>query len=60
MKLIHEHVEQAVHFEKMAAEASDPAFKAQLLKQAKAYRRLAAERAKQLHVPVPADPPQSN
>jgi len=58
MKLIYEHLEQAAHFERMAEHETDAAFKANLLAQAKAYRDLAAKRAKMLHLPLPEAPPQ--
>jgi hypothetical protein len=54
MKMIAEYLEKALHFESMAAEASDPALKDSLNKQAIAYRRLAAERAERL--PQPSRP----
>jgi hypothetical protein len=53
MKMIAEYLEHALQFEKMAAEATDEALKASMLKQAVAYRRLAAERAERLHLPLP-------
>ena len=45
MKMIAEYLEHALQFEQMAAEATDPAFKASLQKQAATYRKLASERA---------------
>ena len=45
MKMIAEYLEHALKFERMAAEATDPALKESLAKQAVAYRQLAAERA---------------
>ena len=45
MKMIAEYLEHALHFERMAAEASDSALKESLRKQAVAYRKLATERA---------------
>jgi hypothetical protein len=59
LKLIHEYLEKAADFEKMAADEKDSAFKTGLLKQAGAYRNLAIERARRLHVPAPAEPPRS-
>jgi hypothetical protein len=38
-------LEKALHFEQLAAAERDPKLKASLLKQAQAYRKLAAERA---------------
>lgn len=55
MKMIAEYLEHALQFEKMANEATDPALKQQLTKQAEAYRKLAGERARRL----PELPPQS-
>ena len=55
--MIAEYLEHALQFEKMAAEATDPALKDSLAKQAVAYRKLAAERAERLN---PVRPPQSN
>ena len=53
MKLVAEYLEQALQFERMAAEAADGHFKDSLLKQAAAYRKLAAERAEQLGMRIP-------
>ena len=52
MKLIHELLERAADFEKMAADEKDSKFKAGLLEQASAYRNLAIKRARRLHVPI--------
>jgi hypothetical protein len=56
MKMIAEYLEHALQFEKMAAEATDPALKEALGKQAVAYRKLAAERAVRKGVLPPQDP----
>jgi len=53
MKLVAEYVAEAVKFEHLAATEKNPEFKAQLEKQAADYRKLAAERAKKLGVPLP-------
>jgi hypothetical protein len=53
MKLILEYLEHAIQFERMAAEATDATLKARMLEQAKAYRRLAKERAKRLKISLP-------
>jgi len=58
MKLVTEYLEQAVQFERMAAEATDAKLKAELAKQSEAYHKLAARRAAQLGVPPP--PPRSD
>jgi hypothetical protein len=56
MKMIAEYLEHALHFERMAAEASDSALKESLRKQAVAYRKLATERAERLGLPRPPRP----
>jgi hypothetical protein len=56
--MIAEYLEHAMHFESMAAEASDPKLKETLLGQAKAYRNLADERAALLKITLP--PSQKN
>jgi len=53
MKLVTEYLQQAMEFERMAAEAADPQLAADLKKQAAAYHRLAAKRATELGEPVP-------
>ena len=45
MKMVAEYLEKALNFEQLAAAEKDPKLKAELLEQAKAYRKLAAERA---------------
>ncbi len=45
MKMVAEHLENALHFEQLAAAEKDPELKATLIKQAEAYRKLAAKRA---------------
>jgi len=57
VKMIAEYLEHALQFEKMAADETDAALKEQLLKQAAAYRKLAAERAARLGLPAPPPPP---
>jgi hypothetical protein len=47
MKMVAEYLEKALHFEQMAALEKDEELKANLLVQAKAYRKLAADRALQ-------------
>jgi hypothetical protein len=54
--MVTEYLVQAVQFERMAREEQNAAFKEQLLKQAAAYRKLAAERAEKLKVPLPSTP----
>ena len=56
MKLVAEYVAEALKFEQLAATEKNPEFRAQLEKQAAAYRKLAAERAKKLDMPPPEKP----
>jgi hypothetical protein len=53
VKMIAEYLENALNFERMAAEATDPALKDSLKQQAIAYRKLAAERAERKGLPRP-------
>jgi hypothetical protein len=57
MKMLAEYLEKAITFEQMAAQEKDHVLRASLEKQAAAYRKLAAERAKRLK---PLEPPQSS
>jgi hypothetical protein len=62
VKLVAEYLEQAVKFNRKAAEATDPELKESLQQQAAAYRNLAEKRAAQLKLPpvnLPAVPPAS-
>jgi hypothetical protein len=43
--MVAEYLEKALHFEQMAAQEKNADLKARLLEQAKAYRKLAADRA---------------
>jgi hypothetical protein len=54
MKMLAEYLEKAIGFERMAFAENDPKLKADLEKQARAYRQLATERAQQLKVPGPS------
>ena len=45
MKMVAEYLEKALDFERLAVLENDPELKASLLRQAQAYRKLAAERA---------------
>ena len=56
MKLLTEYLERAVQLEELAANEPNMKFGAELLKQAKAYRTMAAGRAKQLGLPPPSPP----
>jgi hypothetical protein len=53
VKMIAEYLEHALQFERIAAEATDPALKASLIKQSLAYHKLAVERAERLNLPRP-------
>jgi hypothetical protein len=59
MKLATEYLADAAKFERLARAERDPNLKAQLEKQALAYRKLAKERAEKLGMPLPADPPEA-
>ena len=54
MKMLAEYLEKALTFERLAADEKDAALKANLEKQAAAYRKLAAERAKKYKLPTPS------
>jgi hypothetical protein len=60
MKLLTEYLERAVSLERLAANEQDSEFKTQLLKQAAAYRKLAAKRANDYGLPAPSAPEVSN
>ena len=51
MKLVGEYLEEALKFERMAAEATDARLKEALQSQADAYRKLADKRAADLNLP---------
>ena len=51
--MIAEYLERSLQFEQMAAEATDPAFKESLQKNAATYRKLASERAERFNLSVP-------
>ena len=59
VKMIAEYLEHALQFERMAADENNPELKAQLERQAAAYRKLAAERAKKLGLQPPPLGPKS-
>jgi hypothetical protein len=56
MKMLTEYLERALEFEKLAASEHNEAFKAQLLNQAAAYRKMAEKRAEQYGLPKPSPP----
>jgi hypothetical protein len=53
MKMVAEYLENALQFERMAAEELNPEVKLQFEKQAATYRKLAVERAKKLGLRQP-------
>lgn len=53
VRMIAEYLEHALQFEKMAKDETDAGLKDSLLKQAQAYRKLAAERAGRLGFQTP-------
>ena len=53
MKFIAEYLDKALQFEQLAALENNGQLKGSLLEQAKAYRKLAAERAKREGLSVP-------
>ena len=54
MKMLAEYLENAIKFEKMAADETDAKLKVQFAKQAAAYRKLAEKRAQDYGLKVPA------
>ena len=56
VKMIAEYLEHALQFERMAAGEKNPELKAQMEKQAASYRKLAADRAKNLGMQPPPEP----
>ncbi|MET4482052.1 hypothetical protein [Bradyrhizobium sp. F1.13.3] len=60
MKLLTEYIERALQFEELAERETGPKFKAELLKQANAYRELAAKRAEKYGLPAPSPPKQTS
>jgi hypothetical protein len=53
MKMLAEYLENAIKFERLAAEEKDAALKAELEKQAIAYRKLAEKRAEKYNLALP-------
>jgi len=60
VKLLTEYLEHAIQFEWLAVEEGGQKLKAQFDSQARAYRKLAAERAKKLRLSPPSDPSTHN
>lgn len=56
MKMLTEYLERATDFESFAAHEQNETLKAELLKQAAAYRKLAIKRAKLYGLPMPSEP----
>jgi hypothetical protein len=56
MKMLTEYLERALEFEQLAASEENENFKAQLLKQAASYRKLAETRAAEYGLPMPSPP----
>jgi hypothetical protein len=56
MKMLTEYLERALEFERLASSEQNGVFKAELLKQAAAYRKLAAKRAEEYGLPPPSKP----
>lgn len=56
MKLVTEYLERAVQLEALARDEKDEHFKASLLSQADAYRKLAAKRAEESGLALPLFP----
>jgi hypothetical protein len=56
MKMLAEYLENAIKFERLAAEEKDPALKADFERQATSYRKLAEKRAKEYGLQVPPAP----
>jgi hypothetical protein len=53
MKMVNEYLAEAANFEKLATNEPNSKFREDLLRHARAYRRLAEERAKQLGITRP-------
>ena len=56
MKMLTEFLERAIEFEQHASSEPNEEFKAALLEQAAAYRKLAAKRAELDGLPMPSPP----
>jgi len=56
MKLLTEYLERAVSLERLAANEPQSESKKSLLRQAEAYRKLAAKRAEDYGLPPPSPP----
>jgi hypothetical protein len=56
VKLLLQYLERAVQLENLAAQEPHPDFKTELIKQANAYRAMAAKRAAEQGLPPPSPP----
>jgi hypothetical protein len=56
LDLLTQYIDHALTFERMADAEPNKALKADLERQACAYRRLAAQRARRLNLPLPSEP----
>jgi hypothetical protein len=56
MRLLIDYLERAVQLEALLADERNPEFRAQLLSQANAYRKLASKHARQHGLPPPSPP----
>jgi hypothetical protein len=54
--LLTQYIDRALTFERMAEAEPDQGLKAEFERQASAYRRLAAQRAGRLGLPLPSEP----
>jgi hypothetical protein len=57
MKMLAEYIEHALTFERLAAQEQNSKLKVEMEGQAKAYRKLAADRASSFGRPSPSPPP---
>ena len=56
LDLLTQYIDHALTFERMADAEPDQGLKADFERQASAYRRLAAQRARRLGLPLPSEP----
>jgi len=56
LDLLTQYIDHALTFERMADAEPNPGLKTDLERQACAYRRLAAQRARRLGLPLPSEP----
>jgi len=56
LDLLTQYIDHALTFERMADAEPDQGLRADLERQASAYRRLAAQRARRLGLPLPSEP----